>query len=179
MVFSLDEIFMYWEQVGVFKTILPFLLIFAVVFGIISYMNLFKKNKGVQVIIAIVLGLLAIQADFFSDFLAAISPRLGVGIVILLVLLILTGLFIPEKSQGTVGWILMGVGVIIFLIVLGSSYKSLPFFGSGSFWGDDLIAWLVLVGLLIGVIVAVVVGSSNSKENKVAEKLASLFEGKD
>lgn len=177
MAFNFNYVLQQWEYYGVYDFILPFLLIFAVVFGILHYMKIFRDNKGVQVIVAVVLGLLAIQTRFFTDFLRVISPRLGVGLVILLGILILIGLFVPEKSQGTLGWVLMGVGVVIALIILGQSAKVLNFWGTGVF-SDDIVAWLVLIGLLLGVIVAIVIGAQK-KENKVAEKLASLFEGKE
>ena len=68
---------------------LPFLLVFAVVFGILIQMNIFGKNRGINVIIALVIGFLAVRSPFFTQFYSEIFPRLGVGIVILLSILIL------------------------------------------------------------------------------------------
>ena len=162
-----------WADIGLFSHILPFLLIFAVVFGILDKMKLFSKQKGVQVIIAVVLGLLAIRTHLLGDVLAVISPRLGVGLVILLALLVLIGLFVPDKSQFIWGFILMGVGVVIFLIILGQLGGQLGWF-SGSY-GGDLIAWLVLAALIIGVIVAISATSGDKKDKTKFEKLGSLF----
>ena len=38
-----------WEQAGVFSYVLPFLLIFAVVFGILSKTGVFKE-KGINIV---------------------------------------------------------------------------------------------------------------------------------
>ena len=74
-----------------------FLLIFAVVYGILSTMNIFSKgdkNKGVNAVIAIAVGLLALQWDYVPEFFSVIFPYAGIGISILLVALILMGLFL-------------------------------------------------------------------------------------
>src|SRR3989344_436567 len=96
---SLQDIFYQWEYMGVFDYILPFLLVFAVVFGILSSTKFLGKNNAVYVIIAIVIGLLALRWQFFfSTFLAEIFPRLGIGLAVILTLLILVGMFIAEDE---------------------------------------------------------------------------------
>jgi len=50
-----------WEQAGVFSYVLPFLLIFAMVFGILTKVKLFGEARSVNAILALVVGLLALQ----------------------------------------------------------------------------------------------------------------------
>lgn len=156
------------EQIGLFTYILPFLLLFAVIYGILSWTKIFGGSAGLHAIVAIVIGLLGIRFPVYSNFLAVISPKLGVGLVILLVLILLIGLFVPEGSQAILGWIMIGVGVIIAIVIFAQSYSVLQGLGYGGvdFLDNNLIAWVVLIGLLIGVIVAVVVG--NGKNNQAA-----------
>jgi len=163
-----------WDSWGLFSHILPFLLIFAVVFGILSRMGMFRENKGIQAIISIVLGLLAIRTNLLGDVLKVISPRLGVGLVVLFALLILIGLFIPDESQGMWGWILMGAGLVIFIVIIGQTADVLKWF-NGGYYGDDLVSYIVLIVLLIGVIVAVV-ASGSDKSKKEYKKLGQLFD---
>ena len=85
-----------WQQAGFFSYVLPFLLIFALIFAILERVGIFKDNKAINAIIAAVVGLMSLQVQMVSQFFAEIFPRLGVGLAILLVLLILTGLFIPK-----------------------------------------------------------------------------------
>jgi len=60
---------------GFFDYVLPFMFIFAVIFGILNAMNLFKDNKGVNAIIACVVGLMALQFGMVSAFFSQIFPK--------------------------------------------------------------------------------------------------------
>ena len=106
------------ETLGFFDFVLPFLLVFATIFGILSFTKVFKDQKAVNIIVAIILGLLSIRLPFFSMFLTELSPRLGLGLVILLSLLILIGMFIPKGYHDIISWILLAVGAITFVIIL-------------------------------------------------------------
>ncbi len=177
---SFADIIFQWEYLGVFDFILPFLLIFAVVFGILGQMKIFGDRKGIHVIIAIVLGLLASRFPLFTDFLNIVSPRLGIGLVVLLALLILVGMFSPGGQRGIIAYILMGVGVIIFIVVITSSFDIFGFgYGAWGFTDSELIGYVLLIAALIGVIVAVVVsgssGSGHSSEHKLKDGIKALF----
>ena len=107
----------YMEQAGFFAYILPFLLIFALVFGILTKTQIFKNNKAINGIIALVVGLLSLQFDFVPIFFSEIFPRMGVGLAIILALLILAGLFFDPRSK-LINYSLLFVGVVVFLVVL-------------------------------------------------------------
>ncbi|MEK6906732.1 MAG: hypothetical protein AABW81_03855 [Nanoarchaeota archaeon] len=146
-----------WEQEGFFAYILPFLLIFALVFGILNQIKLFKDSKGINGIIALVVGLMALQFELVPQFFAEIFPRMGVGLAILLVLLILAGLFIdPEK--GALMYTLLGIGTIIAIIVFVQTAGALGW-PAGNWWYDN---WQAVAGVVfILIIVGIIVGSSN------------------
>lgn len=140
-----------WEQAGVFSYLLPFLLIFAVIFGILTKIKVFgANNRGLNAIIALVVSLLSLQFQLVPVFFADIFPRVGVALSIILTLLILAGLFFDPDSK-FVGWGLLGVGVIIFAVVLLQT--------AGDFGGLSF-PWLYAnwSGILLGVLVLAVVG---------------------
>ena len=120
----LGELFASWEQIGFFSYLLPFLLIFALVFGILVKVKLFKENKAVNAIIALVVGLMAVQFDLVSNFFSNVFPIMGVALTIILILFILMGLFL-DPEHPAMNWILFGVGAIIFIIVLIQSGASM------------------------------------------------------
>ena len=156
---AFEDVIYRLEGLGLFTFILPFLLLFAIVFGVLNWTNMFGGHKGVHVIIALVIGLLGIRFPIYSDFLAIVSPKLGVGLVIILSLVILIGLFVPDKAQAIIGWIMIGIGVIIAIVIFAQTYQILgP--GTGFVGGSDLVAWVIL----IGIIVAVVVGNNADNE---------------
>ncbi|MFQ5531223.1 MAG: hypothetical protein ACE5ES_01265, partial [Candidatus Nanoarchaeia archaeon] len=94
---TIGDLLSVWQQQGFFSYLLPFLLIFALVFGILEQAKLFKENKAINGIIALVVGLMALQLDFVPIFFSEIFPRLGVGLSFILVLLILAGMFVDTS----------------------------------------------------------------------------------
>ncbi len=175
---SFADILFQWEALGLFDFILPFLLIFAVVFGILSQMKIFNENRGINVIIAIALGLLASRFTLYTDFLNIISPRLGIGLVVILAILLLAGMFTPKGSRGIVGYVLMGVGVVIFIIIIAQTFNILNFgYGLAGFSTGDLAGYILLIVLLIGVIVTVAATSGKKSESKVKDAIEALFGG--
>ncbi len=139
-----------WEQAGFFSYLLPFLLIFALVFGILSQSRFFEENKAVNTIIALVVGLLALQFDFVPRFFSEIFPRLGIGLAILLAAIILVGMFFEEKHY----WMFMVLGGIIFLVVLVKTGSNLGWSGVSDWtdnWGYLIMGALVLTGIITAI----------------------------
>ena len=86
---SVENLLIEWEHLGIFEYILPFLLIFAVVFGILTKSEVLGTNRGVNTVISLAVGLLAMQSYVLRSFFRTIFPYAGIGIAILLVGLIL------------------------------------------------------------------------------------------
>ncbi len=169
---SIIDILFQLENLGFFDFILPFLLMFAVVYGILQYMKIFGEDKAVHIIIAVVLGLISIRLPFYSQFLTEMSPRLAVGLIVLLALLILVGMFAPNQSRGTIGWILFAVGAVIFIVIAVQTFNALSYL-NGYVDSSEIIGWVVMVAILIGVIVAIAAGNSSS--TKSSTHLVPLF----
>lgn len=160
---SFGDLLYQWEQMGMFAYILPFLLIFAIVFGILEKTKIFDA-QGINAIISIVVGLMALQFQLVSVFFAEIFPRLGVGLSVILVILILLGMFIPpNKEWATYG--LFGIAAIVAIIVVG---KSLSFVGwtTGGWWSYNWVSVATVVGILavIGFVVAPKGGKSEAQK---------------
>jgi hypothetical protein len=156
MAFDLTAMFANWQTIGVFDYILPFLLIFAVVFGILQASKLVGDNKGVHVIIALAIGLLVLQSGMVQSFFREIFPRLGVGLAVIISLVILTGLFVQSETKWML-YVFIGVGVLVWLIATLGSFEQFNF---GAF--ENYSGVILGVVLLVGVIVAVVTSSSKS-----------------
>jgi len=99
---------------GFYEIILPFILVFAIVYGILSKVHIFGKDKkNVEVMVSFVLGLLAIGSLRFSGFLKDFIPQLGFGIIIVIGLALILGLFgVPLHNKFTIG-----LGAIVFIII--------------------------------------------------------------
>lgn len=163
---DLGNVLQQWSQMGVFAYLLPFLIIFSVVYGILQVTKIFgeEKARGINMIIAFAVGLLSLQFDLVPSFFQEIFPRAGVGIAVLLIAMILMGLFADWRQK----WVLNGfflIGTVIAAVVVLSSLKSYTWWGSG--WWQQYGSAIVLL-LLLGVGVAVVVTSKKeSDQDKV------------
>lgn len=141
---------------GFFRYGLPFLLIFAIVYGILIKTAIFgdeTKAKGVNAVIAIAVGLLALQWGVVPDFFASIFPNLGVGLSILLVALLLLGLF-TEFTGTDQHWTKITffvIGAIIAVWVVIDSLTASGAWIGGSWWetyGPAIITLAALAGLV-------------------------------
>ncbi len=146
------------EAFGFFQYVLPFLLIFAVVYAILAKIPVFTDNKGAAVIAAVAIGFLSLQLDFVPAFFQSIFPNLGIGLSILLAGLILAGAFISSEYEKAYSWIFFGLGILIFLFVMGASLASYQFTGSWRWtgWWEAYGGLIVFALILGGVITAVV-----------------------
>ena len=173
-----------WQAAGVFSYALPFLLIFALTFGLLCRINLFtvggaegkdKPNKSINAIIALSVSLMAFQFDFVSIFFSEIFPRFGVALSIILVILILGGLFIDTSSKW-MNWILILVVFVIIGIVI---FQSLESFGyNAGYWWRNNLGTLLPYAVLIGLIIAVVAGATTSSKTPPDTLLSRILNSK-
>lgn len=158
---DIASILNYWADIGVFAYVLPFLLIFAVVYGILSKINIFGEagqNKGVNAVIGIAVGLLSLQWDYVPNFFARIFPFAGMGISILLVALILMGLF-GDWNDAKYKNIFLSIGAVIAVIVVISALTNVGW--QGGYWWDQYGPALITL-IILGVLVAMVIGGKKA-----------------
>ena len=160
---ALGDLFAQWEAAGIFMYALPFLLIFALIFGLLMKMNIFgtkekpESGKGVNVIIALAVAFMSLQFDMVSIFFSEIFPRFGVALSIILVILILGGLFMPTNKENN--WFMVALAVVVFIIIGTVIYNSLEVFGWGvggpglSFFWDRYGALIIFAIMIIAIVV--------------------------
>ena len=163
---AIGDMLSQWEQAGFFTYLLPFLLIFALVYGILDRVEIFKTNKSINGIIALVVGLMALQFPMVSQFFAEIFPRLGIALSIILVMMIILGLFLDKEEKGITNWILLGIVAIILVIVLVSTAGTLGW-SSGWWWSEN---WPMVAGVVfILAVLGIIVGSASSDKEKTLD----------
>ena len=162
---TVTDVLNYWNQIGVFSYVIPFLLIFAVVFAILEKAKIFDKtNKAINTIVAASCGLLALQFDMVGMFFSNIFPKMGVGLAVMLVILLFLG-FVGIKPDGKmkgVGW----VGVVGAVLIVFWALSEFAWFGGG-YYGGNFMWWLgdyfwSLVVLVVVVAAIYWVSQSNS-----------------
>lgn len=153
---SITNILNVWADMGVFAYLLPFLMIFALVFGLLSKSKMLGENKGVNAIIAASVGLMALQFDYVATFFATIFPFAGIGMSVLLVALILMGMITDDEKGAK--WIFFGIGAMIFIFVIGYTFYNVPWLGT--YAGTDWAPLLVLLLFIGGAVIAVIMGKN-------------------
>ena len=144
--FSVYDLYSQWESSGVFDFVLPMLLIFAVVFGILTSTGVLGQNRGVNLLIALTIAIMAMRLEIVSVFFSVIFPGLGIGVAVLITVLILAGLFMNNANwrqwMPTFFW----GGLVIGLIVAVVSLNELAWFGS-PWWQENWISvlWIVIL----------------------------------
>jgi len=170
---TITEVLNIWNDMGVFSYMIPFLLIFAVVFAILDKTKMLSsadsENRWILTIIAASIGLLSLQFDFVSEFFAVIFPRFGIGLALFLVLIIFLGFFWPEGSTGFTGhtkWIgfVVAIGVAIWALSSWDQWSSQMGFGG---WFVQNVWALIILGGLIALIIIVATSSNKKKSSTV------------
>ena len=116
MPFTIFDLLSQWQSIGVFDILLPFLLIFAVIFGILASTNILGGHKGVNLVISLVIALLAIRLPFVSAFFTEFFPRIGIVLAVLIGGTITIGLFLHQHSAK--GWFNgLAIAGIVFAII--------------------------------------------------------------
>lgn len=192
------------ENWGVADVLLPFLLIFAVVFAVLEMTKIFGEDaqtgtrKNINVIVALVMGLAVVFPHVTRTYppgkdivviLNAFLPSVSLVLVMILALLILMGLFTgtrPDFSQSQ-GWS-GGITIFMILVVVGI------FLDAANFWNTPRwLWWLRDPGLQSSVIIIAVfwflIAFITKRDNSSApsggnpgkqaiESLGKIFNGK-
>ncbi len=156
---QIGNFFLFAEQAGIFSYALPFLIIFSLIFGILTQIKLFQENKSINAIIALSVALMSLQFSFVPIFFSQIFPQLGVGLAVILVFLILAGLFIDPREK----WImygLLGIGVIIAIVILVNTSNFLGL--SLGYYLQAYLPTIIWIAVILGAI-GIIVSSNKPK----------------
>lgn len=141
------------DQIGLFTYILPLMLVFALVYGIMTKLKIFENNNAINGVIAISVALMSLQFNIVNVFFAQLFPKVGVGLAIILALLLMLGLFIPKEKWAV--YVIMGVSAVIFVIVLVNTAADVGW-SSGYWWYDnwEYVAGAIFILILFGLVFA-------------------------
>lgn len=149
--------------------ILPFLLVFTLVFAILDKTKLLGEGKRqINAIVSLVIGIILIGFSFARDIIVRLVPFLVVSLVILFVFMLLYG-FISGKKEGDVlnKGLKITLGIILSLAVV---VAVLWITGAWDFIYDNLgeyadEVWVnILLFAIIGGAIAVVLSSGGKDE---------------
>ena len=105
-------------ETGVYDILLPFLLIFAIVFAILEKTKILGENKtNIDVIVSLVIGLLLIVQRPIVDTILLFLPRVSLMIVVILMGLLVISMVAGKSFEGLKGTV-FGVAVVVIIIAI-------------------------------------------------------------
>ncbi len=179
--FQLSDFFQTLDRWGLTDVLLPFLLIFVVIFAILQKTKILGEDKkNLNVVIALVVSLMVVVPHVTGrlppnadpvEIIKSALPQVSIVVVAILFLLIMIGIMGQDVVMLGItapGWItFISLGIIIFI-----------FGGSAGWWdaggfdqflqntfGDEAIA-IVIMLLVFGIIIAWVTSESKEKEDR-------------
>ncbi len=150
--------------------ILPFLLIFTIVFAVLQKSKILGEGKKqIDAIVALVVGLIVISFANYVGIIVNLLPILAVGLVVLLVFFLLWGFFYPQGDFKIPKQVQYTGGGLAAIVVLIAVLYFTPAWGwlRGAFTGNSsLITNIIVIVIVIAAIVVVLMGGGKEKKKE-------------
>ncbi len=173
------------EQFGLLDAVLPFILIFAVIFTVLKTTHALGDKKNVHMLVALVIGLLVVLPHVMGTYppgqdvvkiINTALPNISLVIVMIVAALILMGIFVPNQTGvpggGFFAFISVGVIIYIFGISAGWWETVAPL---GFLSNPDIQALIVII-LVFAVVIFLI--TAESPGEKITGMVKGLFGGK-
>ena len=194
MVTPLGTAVQFLKDFGMFDVVLPFLLVFTIIFAILEKTKILGTvktkegeltNKNINTMVSFVVGLLVVASANIVRSINESLPNVVLLLVISISFLILVGTFWSSKEHDEKsfaarhqGWYKMFV-VVIFILVVGIFLNSLYIESNGqeyswleigldyviTNWGGAVIASVIVLIVIIGAIALIVRSPKSKKED--------------
>jgi hypothetical protein len=182
--FDFNSAIQQWQAIGIFDVMLPFILIFAIIFAILQKTKILSGRKGIDAIVAMAIGFIAIVNPYVSQLMKVLLENTVVAVLIIVAVMLLLGLVWGAKKPPVWNYLGAFIGLAVFVWVLGrvADYYQMYYPGTvifSSIWWQGNLPWII--PLLIIVIFAIVVitsgGEKKAEAGTVGAKLLKdLFE---
>lgn len=115
------------ESAGFYQVLLPFILIFTIIFAILQKVQLFgtTNSKNINVIVAVAIAFFTIRAAPVVSLINQFLPKVSAMVLVLMMFLLIMGIF-GITSEGWTGWPFF---LAVFASVVGvgwSVFSSIP-----------------------------------------------------
>jgi hypothetical protein len=187
-----QDFFVRLEDIGFTDVLLPFLLIFTLIFAVLDKTKILGESKrnmnvGIALIFALIVVIPHATGKYTGsydpvDIINRALPAVSLVVVAIVALLILIGVFAHDRVMlglTAPGWIaLFSVVTIVFIFGGSAGWWSQGFMSwAEGMFGEDVIAIVVMI-LIFGIIIAFVTGGEGKEVGalkKVGINLGELF----
>jgi len=170
-IFDLRYALQQWESIGIFDVLLPFMLIFAIIFAVLQKTKILKGIKGIDAIVAMSIAFLAIINPAINGIMKVALENTVIVIIVAISLMLLLGLIWGEKRPEA--WTFIGgiIAFIVFIWILGrvADYYQIWYPGTMIFsteWWANNAPWIVPIVIII--IFAIIIIASGGEKNEAS-----------
>jgi len=106
------------EQTGFYDVVLPFMLIFTIIFAILQKIKLFgEASKNINIVIAIITAFFVVRVPEITSTINMFLPKVSMLVLVLLMFLLILGIF-GTKAEGWTGlpFFLAEIGAVIGIV---------------------------------------------------------------
>ncbi|HLC89248.1 MAG TPA: hypothetical protein VJG49_04400 [Candidatus Nanoarchaeia archaeon] len=180
-----ENIGYYLQAYGILDFLLPFVLVFTIVYAVMQKTKILGDHKNFNVIIALVLGLLFVVPHIMGTYPAGYDPvqvmneslpSISLVAVAAIMLLLLMGIFGTDFSKAAAPFIAI-LSIIFVAYIFGSSLNlwigPSEVFG---WWGDELTELLIII-LVFALVIWFIVRepSEKSRGGEMLKSVGKLF----
>lgn len=171
-----DQFIYNLNEIGVVDVLLPFLLVFVIVYGILQKIEIFgdeDESKRFNVVIAIVMGFGVVVPHVLNpgkrsvvDIINAALPEISLLAIAIVMFLLLVGVFgndIEFAGAGITGWAVM-LSLVAVILIFGNAAGLFQMPQLLVFLEDPQIQSLITVILVFGIIIWFITSEPNKDD---------------
>lgn len=174
--FRFEDVIRDLQSIGVYEYLLPFLLIFAIIFAVLEKTQILGEHKSnINVVVSLIFGLLIVAQQGIIETINNFLPNVSLIIVVILALLLVVGLMVGKKFEGIKGPILgLGIIVVIIAFVIALWPNEINFMSS---YDKETLLYTALIIAAVIAVVWLIVGGKRDTGDSGVQKFFKAMEG--
>ncbi len=187
MAFELQRVIYMLESYGFTDVLLPFFLIFTILFATLSYSKMFGDKKQVNVMLSLIIALLVVIPHVTRsyppgldvvDIINQAIPQVMILVVAIIMFMVLVGMFGKKLKVGPIFGLVVLFAIIALVYIFGSAAG---WFRSGRFdaWLTEDLKMLIVIIIVFGLVIAFLtggLGGGKSTGEKFLKTIKESFE---
>jgi len=184
---NFNDLFIWFDKLGVADSLLPFLLVFTVIFAILQQVNIFGQDKkNIHIVIALIMGLVFVIPHATGTYPTGTDPVLiinnaipNVGIVIIAIIMIMMiiGVFghtLNVKDSGLAAVVVVfAIGFVTYIFTQARGGWNFPNW-LGFLSNPETRAILIILAVFLIIVFFIIGGDSRSA--KAGKGLAGFLD---
>lgn len=183
MAFEMQRMVYLLESYGFTDVLLPFFLIFTILYATLSYSRMFGEKKQVNIMISLIISLLVVIPHVTRtyppgmDVVTIINqaiPQVMILVVAIIMFMVLVGMFGKKIKIGPVFGLIVLLAVVALVYIFG---QAAGWFGQTRFdtWLSEDLKMLVVIIIIFGLVVAFLTGGLGGASSGTLKNLSKFI----